>query len=423
MNEPLTPDRVAALLPALDQVAATIAQRAALDPGDLRLLQLGLGLDEPWAEAELRRWADILSIARETGHPDTAVHALILRGVPQATAARAVSTATAAPSSPAMPTTTPPPAAPAVAPSPAPPTSRTNWPVWLALALLVPLLLLVGLVWWLSARPTPPSQTALAPTTAPTTAEVKSAPGQATGPAAYPSPSLASPSPAVPTPTPRNDALLPLTAPTQAATAGGATVPALASAATPTRLSVPTATLVLATPTPIPPTRTPRPRATLRPSAAACQPGVGATFGPVWGDLGLDAQTGCPTTPERAIVTAYQNFQRGYMIWRADNRQIYAVYDDGAWQVFPDTWAEGDDEYSCTDSRTPERTPPTPRRGIGKAWCTQPGVRDRLGSALGDENGNLRAVQDFERGTSFGIGERDPAVFILVNDSRRWYAG
>lgn len=111
------------------------------------------------------------------------------------------------------------------------------------------------------------------------------------------------------------------------------------------------------------------------------------------------------------------------MLWRQDTRQIYAVYDDGLWQVFQDTWQEGQPEYSCPDASTPSRTPPTPRRGLGRAWCTQPGVRDKLGRALQDENGNTRPVQDFQQGTMLSIIERDVPVYALLSPTQRWVSG
>lgn len=408
MNEPLTPDRVAALLPALGQLAEATAQRGALDPADLSLLQMGLGLDDAWAADELRRWADILGAARQPGRQDMAVRALTLRGVPEEAATRAVATAaagvaaaaTSAAETTAWTTPTPGPAA-----EPAPTPSRSPWPLLLG---LLGLLLLVGLgSWWLSRAGATSNQAAAAPTSAPTSAPTRVAiVVPPTAPAAYPSPSR-----------------VPAAVASVPPTAAAKVAPPAATGVVPTASVPPTVTRIAASPTPIPPTRTPRPRATLTAAAAACQPGVGQTFTPVWSDLGLHAATGCPTSVEKAVITAYAPFEKGFMIWREDNRQIYAVYDDGTFEVFADTWKEGDPEYSCTDTNTPNRTPPTPGRGIGKAWCAEPGVRARLGNVKADENGNLRAVQDFERGVGFGIGERDPAVFILQNDTRRWSAG
>ncbi len=411
MNEPLTPDRVAALLPALGPLAEAIAQRGALDPADLSLLQMGLGLDEAWAADEMRRWADILGAARQPGRQDMAVRALTLRGVPEDVAARAAEAAAAgvvaAPAAVAATTAWPPPQpAPTAQPAP-PPTRSSPWPLLLGLLGLLVLVVLGS--WWLS-RGNAPANQAAAPTAAPTTAAPTTAPTRVavvvppTAPAAYPSPSN-------------------VPAASVAPTAAAKVAPPAVAGGAPTASVAPTVTRIAGSPTPIPPTRTPRPGATLTAAAAACQPGVGPTFRPVWGDLGLYAATGCPTSAEKAVITAYAPFEKGFIIWRADNRQAYALYDDGTFEVFADSWKDGDPEYSCTDANTPNRTPPTPRRGIGKVWCTQPGVRAKLGNVKADENGNLRAVQDFERGVGFGIGERDPAVFILQNDTRRWSAG
>ena len=106
MSEPLTPDRVAALLPALGPLAEATAQRGALDPADLSLLQMGLGLDEPWAADEMRRWADILGAARQPGRQDMAARALTLRGVPEDDATRAVAAAAGVAAAPAAAATT-----------------------------------------------------------------------------------------------------------------------------------------------------------------------------------------------------------------------------------------------------------------------------------------------------------------------------
>ncbi|MCW5849662.1 MAG: hypothetical protein KIT87_06240 [Anaerolineae bacterium] len=69
MSVPLSPDRVAQLLPALDPLAETLARRGRLEVADLQVILLGLGLDEDWASQELERWAAILATAHD---PDRA---------------------------------------------------------------------------------------------------------------------------------------------------------------------------------------------------------------------------------------------------------------------------------------------------------------------------------------------------------------
>ena len=392
MSLPLSPDRVVQLLPALDPLADTLARRGRLDVADLQVILLGLGLDEDWASQELERWAAILATAQDAERAPLAQRALLLRGVPAEDAARAV-----ARFSQAQPAVAPPLAAP-VAPVPA----RRPW-LWAAVALWLIVMSVLG--FWLWRQTQAPPQVAVAPPTL-----LPSATRPATTATLTPQVPLVQPTtrptdtaiPASPTRPPAS--------PTGAAATNSPTLPA----ATVTRA---------ATPTPIPPTRTPVPRATLRPSAAACAPPAGPSFIEVWANLGLDERTGCPTAPEKGITTSYQPFEHGFMLWRQDTRQIYAVYDDGLWQVFQDTWQEGQPEYSCPDASTPSRTPPTPRRGLGKAWCTQPGVRDKLGRALQDENGNTRPVQDFQQGTLLSIIERDVPVYALLTPTQRWVGG
>ena len=120
------------------------------------------------------------------------------------------------------------------------------------------------------------------------------------------------------------------------------------------------------------------------------------------------------------MTTSFEAFANGFMVWREDTRRVTVFYKDGTWQEFADTWAEGQPEYSCTDAYTPAQTPPTPHRGFGKVWCTQPGVRDRLGVALQDEIGNARPVQDFENGAMFLIPERGGKPIVLLRDSTKW---
>jgi len=151
------------------------------------------------------------------------------------------------------------------------------------------------------------------------------------------------------------------------------------------------------------------------------------TLYPCWLDPGLTLRNswtaqlrqklGCPTTEERGIITAYQPFERGFMLWRADTEQIYVFFDDGSTQLLQDTWREGDPEYTCPDRATPSQTPPTPRRGFGRAWCIERNLRQRLGNALADESGDYRLVQDFEHGAMIVIPERQQAYLFSIETS------
>jgi hypothetical protein len=153
---------------------------------------------------------------------------------------------------------------------------------------------------------------------------------------------------------------------------------------------------------------------------AACAIGPGASFAGAWSAGNLRAALGCPTKPEATVSTSFEPFANGFMVWRGDTRRVAVFYKDGTWQELTDTWAEGQPEYGCTDAYTPAQTPPTPHRGFGKVWCTEHGVRDRLGAALQDEMGNDRPVQDFENGAMLLIRERGGTPILLSRDGMKW---
>jgi hypothetical protein len=136
-------------------------------------------------------------------------------------------------------------------------------------------------------------------------------------------------------------------------------------------------------------------------------------FGKVWTWYpAVRDDLGCPTDVEKGIWSAEQTFQNGYMFWREDTRRIYVLYDDHTWQLFTDTWEEGDPEYD------PNIVPPSgfyqPKRGFGKVWREQPGVRDKLGWATGEERGFWASIEPFEEGLM--IWSDVEGIFVLYND-------
>jgi serine/threonine protein kinase len=160
----------------------------------------------------------------------------------------------------------------------------------------------------------------------------------------------------------------------------------------PTDTPIPTETFTpfptpTSSPTPIPsPTRAPTP---------AC-PGVSGPFAGVW--PAVQDRIGCATSSASTTWAAEEAFENGWMYWREDNDRMYAVYDLGSWEEFANAWFEGAPDFSCPDSRTPTKSPPTPLRGFGKTWCTYSGVRQGLGWATEGEHGFDVNVQYFERG-------------------------
>jgi hypothetical protein len=131
-------------------------------------------------------------------------------------------------------------------------------------------------------------------------------------------------------------------------------------------------------------------------------------------DLGWARQAG-PSTTSGAL----QRFDGGTMLWREDTGQIYAIFNDGTWQSYTDTFQEGDAESD------PKFVPPSgklqPIRGFGKVWRDNATVHDKLGWALAKEQGESVQVQPFERGAMLRLGGTVFTLLGVDTDRGKWY--
>jgi len=84
-------------------------------------------------------------------------------------------------------------------------------------------------------------------------------------------------------------------------------------------------------------------------------------FAPLWTER--IAQLGCPVA-SYSLPMAEQSFEGGWMFWRSDTAEIYALPQNQTYARFDDTWDESQPAYSCPDL-APSQTPPTPQRGFG----------------------------------------------------------
>ena len=179
--------------------------------------------------------------------------------------------------------------------------------------------------------------------------------------------------------------------------------PALTNTPVPVDTPQPTATPT----TTRPPTSTPFPSPTPTPPC----PAVSGPFAGMWAEL--QNRLGCATGSLGVTDAADEPFQGGWMYWRKDAATMYAIYRGGIWESHADRWREGDPEFSCPDADTPSESPPTPKRGFGRVWCSVPSVRQGLGAATEGERGLQVTVQSFERGL---IMLTDRGTWILYAD-------
>ncbi len=100
---------------------------------------------------------------------------------------------------------------------------------------------------------------------------------------------------------------------------------------------------------------------------------------------------GCPTSRPQQVGASYRAFEGGHMIWRSDTNEIYVHFSDGTASIFLEQ------DYANLPDAVIEEAPPlnrqAPDSGFGKVWANAPGVRDKLGWALDDEQGYMATAQ------------------------------
>ena len=117
---------------------------------------------------------------------------------------------------------------------------------------------------------------------------------------------------------------------------------------------------------------------------------------------------------EKSVWAAEQAFQGGYMYWREDLQDIYVLYNNGTWQSYDDTWTSAEPEWDT--NIVPPAGYYQPKRGFGKVWRNNGGVRNGLAWATTEERGFNASLQQFEGGVMLWSNLR--GIFVLYNDGR-----
>ena len=142
---------------------------------------------------------------------------------------------------------------------------------------------------------------------------------------------------------------------------------------------------------------------------------------------GIRTRLNAPVGEWAQMAGAILQFERGWMIYRADTRTIYALVSAadkgsipiGAVFAFPDTW---DESQSTGGGSGPQPGLHEPQRGFGKVWRENPVLRGNLGYALApNEQGQDLTIQPFVGGLVLdapalgGYGERGLTFIVYTN--------
>ena len=191
-----------------------------------------------------------------------------------------------------------------------------------------------------------------------------------------------------------------------------APAPAAARAPAATAAPAPASPLALPTATPVA-------------AALAGEPPAGlfrpqGSFAPMWeGGPKLQQDLGWAKAQEPAASSAaVETFENGRMVWLQSADAIYVLYNNGAWQRFPDTFEEGQPEKDlplCRRGASSSRSAALAKSGAPMQRCAT--------ASAGLWAGRNRAtaqVQPFERGLLLRLGG---TVWTLLGDDKggQWY--
>ncbi len=128
-----------------------------------------------------------------------------------------------------------------------------------------------------------------------------------------------------------------------------------------------------------------------------------------------DNVAACPQDAANTVQAGFQQFEHGYMMWRADTSEILVLYSEGGYvSRFRDTWQGETLTY-------PEPVPPglyEPIRGFGTVWVENPQVRSTLGWAVALEQGYNMTYQrsgDYKYARLFMTWPDGTVIYVVEN--------
>ncbi len=111
-----------------------------------------------------------------------------------------------------------------------------------------------------------------------------------------------------------------------------------------------------------------------------------------------------------------------YMLWFGAEERIYALLPSGQYELFDDTWDEAtEEEYLCNPLGDEVDSPPLPRRGFGKIWCSSEQLQQTLGQVEREERLCQHAVtQEFQAGRLVACFEDATVYYFQLTEGGQW---
>jgi hypothetical protein len=140
----------------------------------------------------------------------------------------------------------------------------------------------------------------------------------------------------------------------------------------------------------------------------------------------LKAKMGCPLSAANFDPVGINEFGPGpnfdrFMLWFSNELKIYVLLPNKQWQAYDDTWHEGDPTFTCNPTKDKAKSPPLPRRGFNKIWCTVPNLQETMGTIVVEERQCQHSVvQRFERGRLLACYENATIRYIRLLDDGTW---
>ncbi|HEX5415030.1 MAG TPA: hypothetical protein VFZ25_05140 [Chloroflexota bacterium] len=173
-------------------------------------------------------------------------------------------------------------------------------------------------------------------------------------------------------------------------------------------------TFVDASPTPAPTSQPPAPTATAAPASvvASCPAQPVRGFGLVYtGQPNVATRLGCASGKEVGFSASRQRFEHGLMIDRFDTHQVFVVRADGSWEVYADTYQNG---QSVPGVGAPPANLVAPAGPFGLVWGQHADVRQSLGWATGPAQNVSGAGEGFAGGEMLWTSDR--TIYVLYKD-------